>query len=77
MTLAAIVRSYLGIRMEKAHTKLGGSDWSRPDLSPAHYVYMAEDVGHLPALWSVLEQELREARSRGAFPGADAVLSPT
>ena len=32
--LAAIVRRYLGIKMDKIHTKLGGSDWSRPDLLP-------------------------------------------
>ena len=60
--LATVVRRYLGIRMAKARTKLGGSDWSHTDLSPAHYVYMAEDVGYLPALWTVLEQALREAQ---------------
>ena len=60
--LATVVKRYLGIRMEKTHTKLGGSDWSCTSLSPAHYVYMAEDVGYLPALWTVLEQELREAQ---------------
>ena len=65
--LATVVKRYLGIRMEKAHTKLGGSDWSRTDLSPAHYVYMAEDVGYLPALWTVLEQELREAQLDAPF----------
>jgi hypothetical protein len=31
--LATVVRRYLGIRVEKAHTKLGGCDWSRTDLS--------------------------------------------
>jgi DNA polymerase I-like protein with 3'-5' exonuclease and polymerase domains len=59
--LATVVRRYLGIRMEKVRTKLGGCDWSRTDLSPAHYTYMGEDVAHLPALWTVLEKELREA----------------
>jgi hypothetical protein len=53
--------------MEKAHTKLGGSDWSRTDLSPAHYVYMAENLGYLPALWTVLEQALREAQLEAPF----------
>ena len=65
--LATVVRRYLGIRMEKARTKLGGSDWSQTDLSPAHYVYMAEDVGYLPALWTVLEQALREAQLDAPF----------
>jgi DNA polymerase-1 len=65
--LAAVVRRYLGVKMEKAVTKLGGSDWSRSDLSPAHYTYMAEDVAHLPALWSVLEKELREAQLDQVF----------
>ena len=65
--LAAIVRRYLGIKMDKIHTKLGGSDWSRTDLSPAHYAYMAEDVSHLPALWSVLEKELRETQLDQVF----------
>ena len=53
--------------MEKSHTKLGGSDWSCTDLSPAHYVYMAEDVGYLSALWTVIEQELREAQLEAPF----------
>ena len=65
--LATVVKRYLGIRMEKAHTKPGGSDWSRTDLSPAHYVHMAEDVGYLPALWTVLEQALREAQLDAPF----------
>ena len=65
--LAAVVRRYLGIKMEKAHTKLGGSDWGRTDLSSDHFVYMIEDVGHLPALWTVLEKELREAKLDQVF----------
>ena len=65
--IAAVVKRYLGIQMEKAVTKLGGCDWSRTDLSPAHYSYMAEDVGYLPALWSVLEKELREAHLEAPF----------
>jgi ribonuclease D len=47
--------------------QLGGSDWSHTDLSPAHYVHMAEDVGYLPALWTVLEQALREAQLDAPF----------
>ena len=65
--LATVVKRYLGIRMEKARTKLGGSDWSRTDLSPAHYTYMTEDVGYLPALWDVLERKLREAELDAVF----------
>jgi hypothetical protein len=65
--LAATVRRYLGVKMEKAHTKLGGSDWSRADLSPAHFTYMAEDVSHLPGLWSALESALREAQLEAPF----------
>jgi hypothetical protein len=45
--LATVVRRYLGIKIDKAQTKLGGSDWGRPDLSPPHYHYMKEDVLHL------------------------------
>ena len=59
--LAAVVRRYLGIRMEKAHTKLGGSDWGRSDLSNDQRLYIPEDVIHLPPLWKVLERELKEA----------------
>ena len=60
-TLTAVVRRYLGIKMTKGKTKLGGSDWGRSDLSPAHFDYMKEDVGYLPDLWEVLARELREA----------------
>ena len=59
--LAAVVRRYLGIRMEKAHTKLGGSDWGRSDLSNDQRLYIPEDVIHLPPLWEVFERELKEA----------------
>ena len=53
--------------MEKAATKLGGSDWSRTDLSPAHYNYALEDVGYLPALWNVLEQDCGRQNSSAVF----------
>ena len=65
--LATVVRRYLGIKMDKAKTKLGGSDWGRPDLSPPHYHYMKEDVLHLPALWEALQVELRGARLDEVF----------
>jgi hypothetical protein len=59
--LAATVRRYLGIKIEKAQTKLGGSDWGRHDLSPEHVHYMLEDVCHLPPLWEALQLELKTA----------------
>ena len=65
--LAAVVRRYLSIKMDKTAIKLGGSDWGRNDLSEAHYNYALEDVGHLPVLWNVLEQELREAKLESVF----------
>ena len=65
--LATVVRCYLGIKMGKAQTKLGGSDWGRLDLSPPHYHYMKEDVLHLPALWEALQVELRGARLDDVF----------
>ena len=46
--LATVVRRYLGIKMDKAKTKLGGSDWGIPDLSPPHCHYMKADVTCLP-----------------------------
>jgi DNA polymerase I-like protein with 3'-5' exonuclease and polymerase domains len=66
-SLAAVVRRYLGIKMDKVRTKLGESDWGRRDLSPDHYAYMAEDVLHLPELWKVLEIKLREASLERPF----------
>ena len=65
--LAATVRRYLGIKMEKAHTKLGGSDWGRSDLSSDHFVYIVEDVAYLPALREALEAELKEANLDEVF----------
>jgi hypothetical protein len=65
--LAATVRRYLGIKMEKTITKLGGSDWGRRDLSPEHTYYMREDVGHLPPLWEALDAELKEAKLDHVF----------
>ena len=60
--LAAVVRRYLGIKLDKATIKLGGADWGRRDISPEQRLYMMEDVRHLPALWEVLERELKEAQ---------------
>lgn len=65
--LAAVVRRYLSIKMDKATTKLGGSDWGRTDLTSDHYVYMVEDVGYLPPLWTALEKELRAAQLEAPF----------
>ncbi len=59
--LEAVVKRYLGVSMAKAQTKLGGSDWSRKNLSVEHYAYMAEDVALLPRLWEVLQEELIKA----------------
>jgi DNA polymerase I-like protein with 3'-5' exonuclease and polymerase domains len=56
--LATVVRRYLGIKMDKAQTKLGGSDWGRVALPEAHYRYMREDVICLPDLWKALQVEL-------------------
>ena len=74
--LAAVARRYLSIKMDKATIKLGGSDWGRNDLSAAHHNYALEDVSHLPALWNVLERELREAKLDQVFRRANAVLPP-
>jgi 3'-5' exonuclease len=65
--LATVVRRYLGIKMDKAKTKLGRSDWGIPDLSPPHYHYMKADVTCLPALWGALQVELRGARLDEVF----------
>jgi DNA polymerase I-like protein with 3'-5' exonuclease and polymerase domains len=65
--LPAVVFRYLGIKMDKAKTKLGESDWGRADLSEAYYRYMKEDVLHLPALWGALQAELRGAQLEGVF----------
>jgi DNA polymerase-1 len=66
-SLAAAVKRYLGVKMDKTQTKLGESDWSRRDLSSDHFTYMVEDVGHLPALWKALETELRGASLEEPF----------
>ena len=72
--LAATVRRYLGIKMDKATTKLGGSDWGRSDISTEQFEYMLEDVSYLPALWEALKPELKEARLDQVFRRADGVL---
>jgi 3'-5' exonuclease len=66
-SLAATVKRYLGIRMDKTSTKLGESDWSRIDISSVQYAYMAEDVRHLPALWEAIKIELQAADLDGPF----------
>ena len=66
-SLAAVVKRYLGIKMDKAKTNLGGSDWGRAELSKDHYRYMKEDVRHLPALWAAIETELHGAHLDEVF----------
>ena len=61
------MRRYLKIILAKEATKLGGSDWSRRDLSKEHLAYMSDDVRHLPALWDVLKAELERAGLSRAF----------
>jgi DNA polymerase I-like protein with 3'-5' exonuclease and polymerase domains len=55
-----IVERFLGITLEKATSKLGGSDWSAP-LSPAQLSYARDDVAHFHALKTKLTEELQAA----------------
>jgi DNA polymerase I len=55
------VERYLHIKLAKAVTKLGGSDWGRTDITDAQRAYMADDVKYLAPLWTILETELRTA----------------
>ena len=58
--LSAVVERFLGVTMEKATTKLGGSDWSAP-LSQAQVDYARDDVAHFHALEIKLTEELHKA----------------
>jgi DNA polymerase I-like protein with 3'-5' exonuclease and polymerase domains len=56
--LDTVVHRYLGVAIPKEIAKLGGSDWSRRDLSELHRRYVRWDVEHLPHLHAVLGGEL-------------------
>lgn len=65
--LAATVGRYLGIRMDKASTQLGASDWGRQNLSPEQYAYATEDVALLFNLWEAIAPELEKAKLQTVF----------
>jgi DNA polymerase I len=57
--LASVVERYLGIKMAKKESKLGGSDWSLKDLTPAQIEYARADVVHFHPLVLKLTEELK------------------
>jgi ribonuclease D len=56
--LAALLESYLGVRLDKRQQL---ADWSRRPLTPQMQAYAAEDTRHLLQLAEVLERELVRA----------------
>ena len=65
--LAATVQRYLGIRMDKALTHLGASDWGRKELTSEQFTYATEDVALLLNLWETIDKELAQAELRTVF----------
>ncbi len=53
----ALVQKLLGIAVPKGETR---SDWLARPLSPAQLRYAAEDVAHLPEIWRILSDQIRE-----------------
>jgi DNA polymerase I-like protein with 3'-5' exonuclease and polymerase domains len=58
---SAVIERYLGTKMEKATSKLGGSDWSCASLTPAQLAYARDDATHFQALRIKLTEELHSA----------------
>lgn len=58
-TLAALVRQYLGVTLNKSARK---SDWLSWALSQDQLEYAGDDVIHLPRLLTALSRELQEKR---------------
>ncbi len=54
---AELVRTLLGVSLDKAHTR---TDWSRRPLSREQLSYAADDVRYLEEIAALLEQRVRE-----------------
>jgi hypothetical protein len=66
-SLDTVVQRYLGVQIQAGIAKLGGSDWSRRNLSAQHHQCVRWDVTYLPALQTVLTRELVSARLWDCF----------
>ena len=54
---AALVEAFLGVHLNKAHTR---TDWSHRPLSPAQLQYAADDVRYLAQLYPLLRGKLEQ-----------------
>ena len=54
---AMLVSSFLGVNLNKAHTR---ADWSKRPLTPAEIEYAADDVIYLCKIYQVMVQKLTE-----------------
>ncbi len=61
--LQDIVRSVLGVELDKSHTR---TKWDKRPLNPDALAYAADDVRYLEELWNRLESELA-AKGRAAW----------
>ena len=61
---AALLERWLGRTVDKG---MALSDWTRRPLRKEQVAYAAADVSFLPAVWSVLSEQLRAAQRHKAF----------
>ena len=54
---AMLVSSFLGVNLNKAHTR---ADWSKRPLTPAEIEYAADDVIYLCKIYQIMVQKLTE-----------------